>query len=307
MKKTFFVSCCLIAALFMSNSLKAQTIDKETIILDDKNQENKTTIEIENGNVYVDGKKVASTNQKGKKVTIIKKKTINDVDDDIDVPFSFKSNRALLGVRTQDGAGGAEIMAVVPHSAADKAGLKEGDIITKLDAQTIQSAQDVVDYIGNKKVGDLVNITIDDGKNSRQTTATLGQNEDVQVQVFDDEDFPLAPFLRQLDLKNNFRRFDMPMSSTNTSPAFGLEVEEGEQGGLEVVDVLPNSLAEKAQFQRGDIIRKIENESITSPQDFKRNALKYKSNKSFEVTVERNGQEKNLSMEFPKMRRRVKL
>lgn len=68
---------------------------------------------------------------------------------------------------------GAYIQEVVADSSADKAGIKEGDIITKVDGQTIDSESKISQIISNKKIGDSLNLTVwNDGK-ERSVSATL--------------------------------------------------------------------------------------------------------------------------------------
>lgn len=92
-------------------------------------------------------------------------------------------SRAFLGVKykfiSKDVAlmnevpQGAYIQEVVPDSAADKAGIKDGDIITKIDGQTVDSESKISQVISTKKIGDNINLTVwNDGK-ERQATATL--------------------------------------------------------------------------------------------------------------------------------------
>jgi serine protease Do len=55
---------------------------------------------------------------------------------------------------------GADVIEIVPGSAADQGGLKIGDIITKIDDQNISNSQITLSqYIQQKKVGDTVTIT----------------------------------------------------------------------------------------------------------------------------------------------------
>lgn len=55
--------------------------------------------------------------------------------------------------------------AIVPDSPADKAGLKEKDIITKIDDKEITDKNDLVSILGSYKVGDTVKLTVlRDGK-----------------------------------------------------------------------------------------------------------------------------------------------
>ena len=68
---------------------------------------------------------------------------------------------------------GVYVQEVVADSSADKAGIKQGDIITKVDGQTVDSETKISQAISNKKIGDSLNLTVwNDGK-ERQVTATL--------------------------------------------------------------------------------------------------------------------------------------
>ncbi|MBI2086079.1 trypsin-like peptidase domain-containing protein [Candidatus Daviesbacteria bacterium] len=68
---------------------------------------------------------------------------------------------------------GAYIQEVVPDSSADLAGIKEGDIITKIDGQAVDAEAKISQTITGKKIGDKLNLTIwNDGK-ERSVTATL--------------------------------------------------------------------------------------------------------------------------------------
>lgn len=68
---------------------------------------------------------------------------------------------------------GAYIQEVVPGSAADKAGIKDGDIITKVDGQTVDSEAKISGIIAGKKIGDSLGLTVwNDGK-ERSVTAIL--------------------------------------------------------------------------------------------------------------------------------------
>ncbi len=60
---------------------------------------------------------------------------------------------------------GAYVQQVVPGSSADKAGIKQGDVITKFDGQKIDEKTQLSSIIAKKKVGDTIAITlVRDGK-----------------------------------------------------------------------------------------------------------------------------------------------
>lgn len=104
-------------------------------------------------------------------------------------------NRPYLGVAYQmitkeaalryDLPQGAYITTVVPESAAQKAGLKVGDVITKADGQkVIAKTNELSAYIAKKKVGDTMKVTVyredDTGKGS--TTELIAVLETVPQQ-----------------------------------------------------------------------------------------------------------------------------
>jgi serine protease Do len=61
--------------------------------------------------------------------------------------------------------GNGSQLAVVPDSPADKAGVKDGDIITKIDGQKLDENHSLTSIISQHKVGDTVTLTIlRDGK-----------------------------------------------------------------------------------------------------------------------------------------------
>ncbi len=73
---------------------------------------------------------------------------------------------------TEQGVGGTE--PVDPGGPADKAGLKPGDVITKLDDRVIDSGPTLIGEIWTHKPGDEVTITYERGGKERTTELTLG-------------------------------------------------------------------------------------------------------------------------------------
>ncbi|WP_447038633.1 S1C family serine protease [Streptomyces sp. DSM 118878] len=85
----------------------------------------------------------------------------------------------------QEGAGGATISeegasgseAVTPNGPADKAGLKPGDVITKLDGLVIDSGPTLIGQIWTHKPGDTVKITYERDGKEHTVDVTLGQRK----------------------------------------------------------------------------------------------------------------------------------
>ncbi|MEV7806826.1 trypsin-like peptidase domain-containing protein [Microbispora sp. NPDC088329] len=89
-----------------------------------------------------------------------------------------KATHAFLGVSVADavgGASGAVVSSITAGSPAEKAGLKEGDLITKINDKPVDSAEAVLGTIRSSRPGDRVTVTFTrDGKETT-ITATLAE------------------------------------------------------------------------------------------------------------------------------------
>jgi serine protease Do len=71
---------------------------------------------------------------------------------------------------------GALITSVTSGSPADEAGLRPGDVITKLDDEDVSTTEDLVSAIGSHQIGDQVEITYYRGNAQKVATATLAES-----------------------------------------------------------------------------------------------------------------------------------
>ncbi|WP_333617640.1 S1C family serine protease [Dietzia sp.] len=89
------------------------------------------------------------------------------------------ATRAVLGasVRSDSTVAGAQIDGVQQGSAADKAGIPDKAVVTKLDDRTIDSGDALVAAVRSKSPGDKVQITYHEGENGPEKTVevTLGE------------------------------------------------------------------------------------------------------------------------------------
>ncbi len=70
---------------------------------------------------------------------------------------------------------GALLTEVQSGSPAEKAGLKQGDVITAIDGQNMNTMEDVTAYLVQKKPGDKIKVTYTRGKDSHDANLQLGQ------------------------------------------------------------------------------------------------------------------------------------
>jgi Do/DeqQ family serine protease len=82
-----------------------------------------------------------------------------------------------LGLKTSEGF---YVGDVVKNSGAAKAGLKKGDVITKIDNKTIQSFADLNGYINTKRPNDEVQVSFLREEKQMSTSVTLSKNDIVR-------------------------------------------------------------------------------------------------------------------------------
>jgi putative serine protease PepD len=94
-----------------------------------------------------------------------------------------KATHALLGVQTQTATSsdqltaiGATIAKVTSGGAADKAGIKAGDVVTKVDNRVIGQSDDLAATVRSYAPGTKVTLTIKRGTATQTVTVTLGSD-----------------------------------------------------------------------------------------------------------------------------------
>jgi serine protease Do len=209
------------------------------------------------------------------------------------------SNKAFLGVMTKKVADGAEITEVTKESAAGKAGLKEGDIITKVNEDKIADADDLYQAIGKYKPEDKVTITYKRGGKESKVTVTLEENKQVRAFAWKgnpDENFNFnfknAPRIEGWgdDFKMHFGK-----------PRLGLQVQETEDSkGVKVLDVDDDEPAGKAGIEEDDIITAINGKTVTSLENIKEVMKEVKDGDTIKLDILRDGKSQTINVKFPK-------
>ncbi len=219
------------------------------------------------------------------------------------------SNRAFLGVTTDDVEDGAEIESVVDGSAAEKAGLKKGDVITSINDHKIDNAGDLTKAIGKYKPEDKVTVTYKRNGKENKVTATLGKNKNVgfgQSYSFSGPGLYETPL--HISPDNTFEleldRFNGGQNNYNFAfgrPRLGIKAQDTEEGkGVKVLDISKESLAEKAGVKVGDIITSFDGKTINSADELVEAAQESREKPSVKVELIREGKAQTIEIKTPK-------
>ena len=154
---------------------------------------------------------------------------------------------------------GALVAEVVEGSPAEKAGVKGGDIITSFKGKEIREYSDLSRFAGLTRPGTKVKIElIRDGK-SMELTVKLGEFEESGAgRLAEKEESALG----------------MTLQNITPELAKAFDLSKGE--GILVTNIEPDSPADKAGIQRGDVILEVNRKEIRNTGDF-RKALKLSS------------------------------
>lgn len=214
--------------------------------------------------------------------------------------FGADSNRAMLGVTTNDADKGVVIEDITDKSGASKAGLKEGDIILKIDDKTIKNPDHLTEVIRSHKPGDKVGITYERDGKEQKTTAELGKWKGLSftpgVQNYK-MDFP--------KIEQTIPRVRTPYSQnwsySGGAPKLGLSVQDTDDGkGVKVIEVDHESNASKAGLKEEDIITEVEGKAVNSADEVAKIIKESKDKNSVMVKLLRGGKTQNIEVKIPR-------
>ncbi len=199
---------------------------------------------------------------------------------------------------------GVVINDVEADSAAGKAGLKSGDVVTEFNGQRVEGTAQFRRMIRETPAGRSVTLTVwRDGK-SQQISVTLGSQRDRATTLFRERAKPLA---------SDSYYFELPRLGVfgAATPTLGVQIEDlsGQLGvyfgapdgeGVLVKHVHSGTPAERAGMKAGDVITKIDGERVRTSSDMRSRLRELREKDSVTLGVLRKGAETSLKVELEK-------
>ncbi len=230
--------------------------------------------------------------------------------------FRNDESRAMLGVGTSNDEKGARVSAVTKESAAEKIGLKEGDIITRINESAIKSPDDLSSAIAKHKPGEKVTVHWLRDNKEQKATAELSQWKGMssfgttsplvrEFRLESDGKSPAFPDMRELQELNRFKVFEAPMgqnwSWSGNGPKLGLSVQDTDDGkGVKVIEVDQESNAAKAGLKEEDLITEIDGKVVNSTDETVKIIRESKEKTSIMVKLLRGGKTMNIEVRMPR-------
>lgn len=320
--KKLMINAAMIAFLAVPGSLWAQkdkdkVKETEEIVIRKKGDKDiNLKVEIKGDDITVNGKPLSEFNDDD--ISINKRKMTIRRDGGDAMTFDFGDNfmkkwdsenetRPFLGVTTEKVTDGAKITDVVKGSAAEKAGLKKDDIITKIDEDKIEGSESLFDVVSSKKPKQEVKVFYKRNGKESNVKAVLGEKKTIRSFSYNGPkgslrsftmpriqgvpspewnedmapgaDFDVTPYL---DMANAFGR----------QKKLGLKIQDTEEGGnVKVINVEDSSAAAIAGLKKDDIITEIDGKKIENTDDAREQLMPDPEKRSYKIKATRDGKE----------------
>ena len=195
--------------------------------------------------------------------------------------------RGHLGVAIQDltqdlaksfglkQAKGALVSSVAEDSPAQRAGLKQGDVIVAYQGKPVEDAAALQREVTHTPVNTKATLKIIRDGREQEVTVTIGeQAETVKVAGAD------------FSTENALAGVEVQSLDLQAARELGLH---GKVQGIVVVNVEPDSLADRAGLAQGDVIKEINRQPIKSVRDYEKIVSNLKKDESVLLLINRSG------------------
>jgi serine protease Do len=219
--------------------------------------------------------------------------------------FHVDENRAMLGVVTEEATGGVKVTEITDESAAKKAGIKEGDIITKIGDTKIEDPDELSEAVRKHKPGEKVTVTLLRDKKEQKVTAELGKWKGVnsfsygpgkEFKMDMDYNELLAPKIQAMP-----RMRGQAWSYSGGAPRLGLSVQDTDDGkGVKVIDVDDESNAAKAGLKENDIITNFNGTEVNSADEVAKLVKENKDKPTISLKIKRDGKVQTVEVKMPR-------
>jgi serine protease Do len=199
----------------------------------------------------------------------------------IGIQFNREQKPELL--KAYGGSTGVFVTEVSPHTPAERAGFREGDIITAFNGKPVKGGEDLVGLVSQTPVGSRVPVAIlRDGK-TMDLTIEVGDRADI---VAGDSRRPRPGPGQGATEEGTPVKLGLSVRGLGAGERDSLNFQE--KGGVLVTGVEDGSFAEDLGIREGDVIVVMNRQPVTSAADLTRIAAELKPGDAVALKVMRN-------------------
>jgi len=194
---------------------------------------------------------------------------------------------------------GVELKRVEADSPAEKAGLKERDVVLEYNGQPIEGTESFIRLVRETPVGRSVKMVISREGATQTLTATIGQRKAAEPRRYSFTIPPIPPM----------PPIDVPRAQvTVRTTRIGIETESlsdqlaeffGVKNGVLVRSVDRDSPADRAGLKAGDVLTRVDSDPVSRPSEVSSALRSSWDKKSVPLLVVRNKKEMTLTLELP--------
>lgn len=174
--------------------------------------------------------------------------TVQELSQDMATYFSLPDKNGVL------------VSAVMEGSPAQKAGIKEGDVIRKFDGSPINTVRELLSAVGNSEVGRKIQVVVIRDKKELALSVEIGERPD-------DADQKASRQAEKGTLSSAVWQ-GISVGEIGSEDARRFRIESSR--GVVVLDVEPSSHADEAGIIPGDVILEINRQPVNNLADYER-------------------------------------
>ncbi len=327
------------APVIKSDEPVIKTDQKEIIIRQKGDKDTKITLEIKNGDYFINGKPLEKFDDNNviiekrdaddedavvmsyspspfrvnpwnedrmekmeqERAVMEQERAVRDMKRNIQKSIKIKMNTAFLGISSRaSDKGGATVLEVTKGSPAEKAGIKKGDIIKKINDTKIDNPDMLFEAVHDYKPGDKVKILFTRDGKDQTVVATLDKNDfspktysfDYKYKSPEMDMLPRLGEMGNMDFNWDFGR-----------PKMGIKAQDAEDGkGVTVLEVTDSSAAWKAGLKKGDIILQVDGADVNSVNQLLEQTMSVadKQKYTYKLKIQRNGATQDIEVKIPR-------
>jgi len=164
-----------------------------------------------------------------------------------------------LGIKDGKGALVAE---VVPNGPAAKAGFEQGDIVTAINGQAIDDANDLTRKVASVPAGQTATLSVARQGKPMEVKVTVGTRPDTQQLASN------APDRGGMMSPSSANAAGLGLSSLTPETKKSFNISESVVAGAVITKVDPDSDAADKGLQPGDVVLRVGNRIVRNPADF---------------------------------------